>query len=296
MTLLKNGSRGEDVKVLQIKLNAYGNFGLAADGIFGAKTEAAVRQFQKENNLSVDGIVGPKTWEAFGYSTGINKPQIKDKMKILIDNGHGENTPGKRSPDGKFREYKYTREIATEVVKQLRSLGYDADLLVPETTDISLTQRCKRVNDWCTKLGSKNVCMVSIHINAAGSGTWKTAGGWAVYTSPGQTQADYLATDLYNAAEVALKPYKDMFSTLQNQGHYDSKQKPMRADWSDGDPDYEAKFTMLTGTKCPAALTESLFQDNKKDVEFLESPVGRNAIISLHVNGIKKYVDTYSGK
>ena len=32
-------------------------------------------------------------------------------MKILIDNGHGENTPGKRSPDGLFREYKYAREI-----------------------------------------------------------------------------------------------------------------------------------------------------------------------------------------
>lgn len=30
-------------------------------------------------------------------------------MKILIDNGHGENTPGKRSPDGTFREYAYTR-------------------------------------------------------------------------------------------------------------------------------------------------------------------------------------------
>ena len=36
-------------------------------------------------------------------------------MKILIDNGHGENTPGKRSPDGTFREYAYTREIADEV-------------------------------------------------------------------------------------------------------------------------------------------------------------------------------------
>ena len=38
-------------------------------------------------------------------------------MKILIDNGHGVNTPGKCSPDGVFREYKYTREIAAAVVK-----------------------------------------------------------------------------------------------------------------------------------------------------------------------------------
>ena len=44
-------------------------------------------------------------------------------MKILIDNGHGENTPGKRSPDGRFREYKYNREIARAVVEHLQLRG-----------------------------------------------------------------------------------------------------------------------------------------------------------------------------
>ena len=47
-------------------------------------------------------------------------------MKILIDNGHGENTPGKRSPDGTFREYAYTREISDEVVRELAKRGYVA--------------------------------------------------------------------------------------------------------------------------------------------------------------------------
>lgn len=40
-------------------------------------------------------------------------------MKILLDNGHGENTPGKRSPDGKLREYLYAREIASMVYDEL---------------------------------------------------------------------------------------------------------------------------------------------------------------------------------
>ena len=62
----------------------------------------------------------------------------KPMMKILIDNGHGNNTPGKRSPDGKFREYLYTREIANEVVSRLRKVGYDAELLVPEIYDVTL--------------------------------------------------------------------------------------------------------------------------------------------------------------
>ena len=49
-------------------------------------------------------------------------------MKILLDNGHGSNTPGKRSPDGLFREYAYTREIAALVASKLRREGYDAEL------------------------------------------------------------------------------------------------------------------------------------------------------------------------
>lgn len=292
MTTVKNGSKGEDVKLVQAKV------GVPVDGIFGTNTETAVKLFQCQNGLTVDGIVGPKTWAAMGY-TDEPKPETPNQkpaknMKILIDNGHGENTPGKRSPDGKFREYLYAREIAVEIVKELRSQGYDAELLVPETTDIGLTTRANRANAFCDKLGAKNVCLVSVHCNAAGGdGKWKSAGGWCVYTSPGQTQADYLATDLYNAAEVALKPYADTFPVLKGEGHYDSKQKPFRSDWSDGDPDFEANFTILTKTKCPAALTESLFQDNKKDVEFLTSPLGRKCIIDLHVEGIKKYVQTY---
>ena len=62
--LLKRGSRGDAVKELQQKLNALGYNAEPADGIFGVKTEAAVRAFQKANGLSVDGIVGKNTWAA----------------------------------------------------------------------------------------------------------------------------------------------------------------------------------------------------------------------------------------
>ena len=55
--LIRNGSRGEEVKRIQAAL------GIAADGIFGPKTEAAVRSFQSRNGLVSDGIVGPKTAE-----------------------------------------------------------------------------------------------------------------------------------------------------------------------------------------------------------------------------------------
>ena len=74
-------------------------------------------------------------------------------MKVLIDNGHGVNTPGKRSPDGRFREYKYNREIAAAVVEHLKLRGIDAELLVPEEEDISLEERSRRVNKIACQIG-----------------------------------------------------------------------------------------------------------------------------------------------
>ena len=62
MTTLKIGSKGSEVKILQIRLN------LIADGIFGPITQEAVKDFQKSKGLTADGIVGPKTWEALNIT------------------------------------------------------------------------------------------------------------------------------------------------------------------------------------------------------------------------------------
>lgn len=61
--LLRKGSTGDDVKKLQHFLNCF-SYDLVVDGIFGHKTEAAVKDFQARNGLVVDGIVGPQTWSA----------------------------------------------------------------------------------------------------------------------------------------------------------------------------------------------------------------------------------------
>jgi N-acetylmuramoyl-L-alanine amidase len=195
-------------------------------------------------------------------------------MKILIDTGHGENTPGKRSPDGKFREYLYVREIADQVVAQLRQRGYDAERIVMEFSDVALAERAKRVNEVCGRLGTKNVILVSIHINAAGNGEWMNAKGWSCYTSIGQTKADKLADCFYKVAEEQFAGRK------------------IRKDLTDGDPDWEAGFYMLKKTKCPAVLTENFFMDNKDDVAYLVSPDGRNAVVATHVEAIIKYIQS----
>ena len=196
-------------------------------------------------------------------------------MKILIDNGHGIETPGKRSPDGVLREYAWNRLIASRIVDRLLSLGLDAELLVPEERDISLPERCRRVNAWCRQIGKDNVILISIHANAAGHGDrWYDATGWCAYTSRGNTRADALATSLYHAAQATLPG------------------KRLRTDYTDGDPDMEADFYILRHTTAPAVLTENFFMDSHPDCAFLLSPEGQQAIVSLHVTGITAYLST----
>lgn len=60
--LLRNGSQGNFVYLLQFILNQYG-YNLSVDGIFGTRTLNAVRDFQRNNSLSVDGLVGNNTWK-----------------------------------------------------------------------------------------------------------------------------------------------------------------------------------------------------------------------------------------
>lgn len=68
--LSKYGSRGQEVITIQTKLKRWGYYTGSVDGIYGSKTVAAVKYFQRKNGLDVDGIAGPKTLKAMGiYGT-----------------------------------------------------------------------------------------------------------------------------------------------------------------------------------------------------------------------------------
>ena len=197
-------------------------------------------------------------------------------ITIILGTAHQESILGKGSPDGKFKEYKYSREVCKAVYDILKDMGYqvfidieDDDLKLSQTKELSL--RCRIVNELVKQY--KNCIYVSIHVNAAASdGKWHDATGWEVFTSVGKTKADELATCLYNAAKVNLKD------------------KKMRTDFSDGDPDKESGLYVLKHTNCPAVLTENFFMDNKKDVDYLNSNEGFHAIVRLHVEGILNYI------
>lgn len=214
------------------------------------------------------------------------------RIIVLIDNGHGIDSAGKHSPDYSLMEWEYTREIAAYVIAELRDLGIDAHYLVQETWDVALSERARRVNMMCDKYGDDNVLLVSIHVDAAGGdGKWHEAGGWSCFTTKGKTKSDQVAELFYDSAEVHLAEYKEYFAELKRKGVYGVKQRPIRTDTSDGDRDREENFTILYKTKCPAVLTENLFQDNKADVAYLLSDKGKKSIIDLHVAAIRRYLN-----
>lgn len=192
-------------------------------------------------------------------------------MKILIDNGHGQDTAGKRSPDGRLREYAFAREIAARLEKALQAKGYDAERIVTEESDIKLSERSRRANAFCRKLGAKNVLLVSIHNNAAGAdGQWHNAKGWSAHISlNASTGSKTLALHLIKAAEAAgLKIRR----------------------YSPQEPYWRQNLAICRDTLCPAVLTENLFQDNMDDVAWLLSESGKQTITDLHVEGIINYI------
>lgn len=76
MKTLKKGDKCDEVARLQSLLNKNG-YSLVEDGDFGSKTEEAVKAFQKQHNLEVDGIVGNKTWVALGVKETTNSTNSK---------------------------------------------------------------------------------------------------------------------------------------------------------------------------------------------------------------------------
>ena len=183
----------------------------------------------------------------------------------LLDPGHGEDTPGKRSPvwEGgrQLLEYEFNRAIVRQVAERLRAHRIPHVNLVPELQDVHRRDRVRRINGF---VGGLPPFVVSVHANAAQ--VPETGTGWEVWTSPGETDSDKLASILYRHAGdlVGLE---------------------RRHDYSDGDPDREARFTLLMCDP-PAALVECGFMNTLHDCEMLMSQGGRDAFAAVIIDSI----------
>jgi N-acetylmuramoyl-L-alanine amidase len=196
------------------------------------------------------------------------------KLVVIIDNGHGKSTKGKCSPDKRIYEWSYTRDIACDLYTALLNEGIEAHLLVPEEKDVSLSERVKRekrVSKEAKKAG-KETALVSIHLNAAGGDDkWKNASGWSGWIAQ-------------EASEKSKKLAKLLYEEAEKLDLKGNRCVPETKYWV-------ANFKIVSDTSCPAVLTENLFQDNKGDVEILLSEEGKQKLINIHLNAIKKYIE-----
>ena len=209
----------------------------------------------------------------------------KEEAVIILGTAHRMREPGKESPDKSIKECVYSREICKEIAIKLKEYGYKVEidyepLDLPKTMQSpnylqernrELGVRVNFVNEICRQQGAKNVLYVSIHLNAIGTdGNWHNANGWQVCISPKASQnSKLLAECLFDAAKAWKLKMRQPTPAMKY---------------------WPQSLYVLNNTNCPAVLTENLFQDNKKDVEYLLSEEGRHAIIRLHVEGIMKYI------
>ena len=201
-------------------------------------------------------------------------------ITIILDAGHGVTTPGKKSPilpDGRqLFEWKFTRELSNRLKAELDKLGIKCIQANIDDSDPGLTARANNINRLVrreSELGNKSL-MISLHGNAAGSGSWMQGKGWEVWTTEGTTNSDVFAN-------LMCKIYPSIFPESLLKGA--NKKFQLRGH-------KEKNFTLIYKCACPCVLTENFFYDNKEECEFMLSNEGLDRIVKLHVESIKEYL------
>lgn len=195
------------------------------------------------------------------------------KVTIILDAGHGKETPGKRSPkldnNAQFFEWEFTRDLANRIQKTCDQLGIRCIIANLGPEDPSLTARANNINKIVRQESEHgySCLMISLHSNAAGSnGKWANARGWEVWSTVGTTKSDEFA-------KLMLKHFKIIFPDNKLRGHK------------------EKNFTVIYKCACPCVLTENFFYDNKDDLKILMSEKGMQKITDLHVASICDYIE-----
>lgn len=187
-------------------------------------------------------------------------------MRIVLDAGHsGSPDPGAVNATTGLRESDISLAIAKLVEKYLLAVGYEVKLTrteweQPETDDLSY--RTNLANDWGADI------FLSLHCNSAANSAAK---GYEIWTSPGCTLADILATCIFN--QLAAE-FPDRVG---------------RTDYADGDPDKESHFYVLIHTDAPACLVEMAFISNDEEAALLADAAWQDRYARAIARGVADY-------
>lgn len=182
-------------------------------------------------------------------------------MKVAIDDGHGSETNGKRTPkfhDGTvMKENEFNRAVADYLERELKEHGFDVVQVAPEGYDVPLNIRTKRANQIDADL------YISIHANAAGN-DWGTANGIETYV---HTNADM------ETVRIAEKIHSRLIAET---GRKDRGVK-------------HSDFYVLRKTKMPAVLVECGFMTNMEEALLLKSDSYRRKCAEAICQGVCKF-------
>lgn len=215
----------------------------------------------------------------------------------MLDNGHGKNTKGKRSPvwpDGsQLLEYEYTRDIVKRVDVRCNATEFNynhtygelihTNIIVPELYDVSISRRARRANK-LARVEENSLCIyLSIHGDAFKG---ETAHGTTIYTSPGYTISDDIA-DIFQASLKANVKRKQKVIT--------TKAPEVNHSWFFRS-NKEARFGVLTKTISPALLLETGFYTNYIECKYMMSDKGRDQISDAIIQGMVAVQNHYKVK
>lgn len=212
--------------------------------------------------------------------------RIKGDFKLLLDPGHGIDTMGKFSTDRSLREYQWNREMVAMIAHKCEVEGIDYEVITPELNDISITQRCQRVNRWASKLGKLNVLLISVHVNAHGDGSvWTPARGICSFTFRSLVKdSQGNLVKVKTASENSRKAATFFGQKCIEKGFYLRQPEPGKLYW-------EQNFGILRMSACPAILTENFFMTNQEDLKFIKSDEGKESISQVHIDTVKRYLE-----
>lgn len=174
------------------------------------------------------------------------------KIVLIVDFAHGSNVPGKRSPDGRHFEWKWSRKVGRDFAILAESYGFEVHFSNPQDTEGGLTKRRNFADNLRVAPGQIKF-VISNHNNGAGDGTkWMNARGFEIWTAKGFDKADIMAN-------FAFPIFKQWFPEMRQRIATDK----------DFERDKEGNFTILQTKNCFSLLLEYRFQDNREDVELL---------------------------
>ena len=213
----------------------------------------------------------------------------KNEFCIFLDAGHGGINPKVKLPNGYttypskcaqhnngtfhsygwFFEGVFNRAVVQYIEQYLNDWGFTTMKVYDEILDTSLAKRVNKAN-FAAK-NYKGSIYLSIHGNAAQN---KSARGWEVFTSPGQTQSDIFAEFLYKEVKKAYPNWV------------------FRSDLTDDDHDKEERFYVLTKTLMPSVLSENGFFTNFQDAKMMFDPLFQNTIARCHARAVIDYAES----